>query len=82
MVTLQPAHPVYAAQEDAYQRDQQAEAYAEVRFGLAREVDVLGMRALRIAAVQRHALEDKMADLIAEAFIDGWNAAREQQRNS
>ena len=79
MVTLQPAHPVYAAQEDAYQRDRQAESEAGAYF----ERYLSHFRRLPLTPSERSLLarlEDEIMDALADAFVDGWNAAREQQR--
>lgn len=74
MVTLALAHPVYAAQEDAYQRDTQAESEAGAYFE----------RYLRTllpdeSSAEPPTLSDEIIAGLEIMFVEGWNAAREEQ---
>lgn len=78
MVTLAPAHPVYAAQEDRYERDRQAEAQAGAYF----EQYLAHVRRLPIVKGQHELLdrlETEVQDALRDLFAMGWDAARAEQ---
>ena len=85
MVTLAPAHPVYAAQEDAYQRDRQAEDTAEYLFESACPLvhKIIAQWQKEGVAAERpiFPLGEEITDALKQAFWLGWEAARDQQRN-
>ena len=77
MVTLQPAHTVYAAQEDTYQRDRQADDYAEEEM----QERVWALAQLAEEGTPTQGIADCITDAIRAAYVAGWNTARDQQRN-
>ncbi len=79
-IELASPHPVYARQEDNAERGRQAEECA----GEMLKRYFYDLLRLPVPAEERPLLcrlQDDIADALAGAFVDGWNAARaEQQR--
>lgn len=77
-MNLYPVHPVYARIEDARERDDSAEEYAAQ--------EVLGVECEYIALLRQRqekdyliAVKESIQDLIRDAYIAGWDAARDEQ---